>query len=571
MKRLLVILVLLLGVTLTACEEDPYQVDCDAYPTHPDCYVEDPLDDDPSCADGYTYNGESCVPIVIDDSCEDGYVHDGTSCVFDNDAIGDYLDIYYINDTHGALVQDGREIGIDYLANLIKTRKTQSPEQVLFLAGGDILQGTAISNHYEGRSTIELLNESLLDAFTIGNHEFDWGLDVIQRYADGDNTNGEADFPFLAANIHQTEDDAIPDGFEPYTILERGDRKIGIIGTIGFGLESSIAASRVAGYYFSDPVDLVAQYATHLRTNLDVDVVIVMAHDSGNLNQAVSALTGDARVDVIFNGHSHREYAIDMNGIPVVQSGSSLEYVGHVRLFFDVSGVDTYEAVNLSRYSEVLLQTADVEASSLLQSFIDETDALFNTPIITSGEDYYSSQLSDWLAHLMRVATGSDIAFHNYGGTRTGIDQGQTITMGTLYEIWPFDNIIKTVELDGSILNILMARGMAYDSAYTSFEPGTLYVVATNDYVFDQPDNPFLGGTNPTNTGILLRDLVEEELTLQAQVFDTFRITNPIQIIPNASMQQPIWHQKEDAFLFFLVPLSQTSQPLRFGQPCDII
>lgn len=552
MKRLLVLLVLLLGLALTACEDDSYQVDCDAFPTHPDCYVEDPLDDTPSCAEGYVLDGDSCVPEPVIEECEDGFIREDDTCVFDNAAIGDYLDIYYINDTHGALIQDGRDIGIDHLANLIKTRKTQSPEHVLFLAGGDILQGTAISNHYQGRSTIELLNESLLDAFTIGNHEFDWGLDVIQRYADGDDTNGEAAFPFLAANIHQTSDDAIPAGFEPYTIIERGDRKIGIIGTIGFGLESSIAASRVAGYYFSDPVALVAQYASHMRTNLDVDVVLVMAHDSGNLNQAVSALTGDARVDAIFNGHSHREYAIEMNGIPVMQSGSSLEYVGHLRLFLDDSGVTTYEAVNLSRYSEILLQTADPAAATLLQGFIDETDALFNTPIIDSGADYYSSQLSDWLAHLMRVATGVDIAFHNYGGTRTGIDSGDTITMGTLYEIWPFDNIIKTVELDGAILNNLMISGMAYDSAQTSFDAGTLYRVATNDYVFDQPDNPFLNGTNPTNTGILLRDLVAEELTLQAALFDSFLTSNPIQTVPNVTMAIPIWIPKEeDDFLFF--------------------
>ena len=69
------------------------------------------------------------------------------------------------------------------------------------------------------------------DAFVIGNHEFDWGLDKIARYADGDPENGEADFPFLAANI-VCEGKKL-DWTEDYVIVEREGFKIGIIGVIG--------------------------------------------------------------------------------------------------------------------------------------------------------------------------------------------------------------------------------------------------------------------------------------------------------------------------------------------------
>ena len=547
-KRLLVLLLLLTGL-LSACQqEDPYIVDCDKYPTHEDCDVE-PTD----CEDGYVLEEGECVLEEIEPpTCQDDYIYNGETCVFDDTALGDYIDIYYINDFHGALERDNDQIGIAYIANLINTRKDQSPEHVLFLAGGDILQGSALSNYYEGLSTINLLNASQLDAFTIGNHEFDWGIETILQYADGDDTNGEAKFPFLGANIFQQLDDAIPMGIEPYTIIERGDHKIGVIGTMGAGLEYSIATRRIEDYYFGDPVAEVALYSEYLRTVEGCDIIIAMAHDSGGLNDAVANLTGDQRVDVIFNGHSHSSYVRNTNGTPIMQSGSSGEEVGFIRLFLDYSGnVMTYEATNLNRYDNPLLNTPDDEVMTILSAYIAETSDLFNDPIITSLAGYSSSDLSNWLAKLMRIAMDVDIAFHNYGGTRTSIDQDEVITLGTLYAIWPFDNIIKTVELDGSVINNLMFS-LAHDTDIETFEAGTLYRVATNDYVFDKPENPFLYGENPLNTGILLRDLAEVELTAQAEIFDGFLTTNEIQTVPESPTAIPIMKKEEDNFLFLI-------------------
>ena len=76
----------------------------------------------------------------------------------------------------------------------------------------------------------------------------------------------------------------IPDGIAPYTIIERDGMKIGIIGTMGYGLERSIATSKIAGYEFADPVPIISEYAYHLRTVENVDIVLVVSHDSGNLN-----------------------------------------------------------------------------------------------------------------------------------------------------------------------------------------------------------------------------------------------------------------------------------------------
>ena len=73
------------------------------------------------------------------------------------------------------------------------------------------------------------------------------------------------------------------------------------------------------------------------------------------------------------------------------------------------------------------------------------------------------------------------------------------------------------------------AVGLTYYSTETDFQSGVLYLVATNDYIFDKPDYPFVDGVQPTNTEIILRDLVEAELLLQSTIFDEFLLLNQIQ------------------------------------------
>ena len=186
------------------------------------------------------------------------------------------------------------------------------------------------------------------------------------------------------------------------------------------------------------------------------------------------------------------------------------------------------QVINLNWYYNDYFLSEYQPVQSLIAQYLDDTDALFNAPIITAGEDLYRSQLSEWLTRLMVSATGADIAFHNSGGTRADISNSETITLSTLYEVWPFDNIIKTVYLDGEVINNYKDYFISY-TEIPYFEPGILYKVATNDYVFDKTTNPFLDGEQIENTGIILRDLVEDELFLQSAIYDEFLLLNEIQ------------------------------------------
>jgi len=461
--------------------------------------------------------------IACDSNTDDPIIDD-----FDPTDIG-YLDIYYMNDFHGSILEDSPdEIGLSNIGNFLISQKEAQPNNTIILAGGDMLQGSALSNYYQGLSTIELMNEMYFDAFTVGNHEFDWGIDVVTSYFDGNDANGEANFPLLGANIFLKNTTTIPENIDPYVIIERGDIKIGIIGTIGAGLEYSIATSKIEDYEFGSPIQIIKDITYDLRTNQDVDIVLVSSHDTGStLNSQIAGGEGDYKVNAIFNGHSHSDYANTSLGIPVIQSGSNGEYVGHVRLEFTDNLLVNHSVENIGYYDNDLLRSSNNVVSEIIAKYQLETDELFNTPIITAGEYLSQNDLSIWIARMMRISTGADIGFQNGGGTRTSIKEDDLITLAVLYQVWPFDNVVKTVYLTGAQIKSQM-NNLIYDTELSNFENDTVYKVATNDYTFDKTSNPFINGTDPFNTGIVLRDLAESELIKQSLVYDLFYVDNEI-------------------------------------------
>lgn len=502
-KILLLTLLLLTSFSLVACDttKERLPVDCEIYPTHIDCLDDDPIIDDP-------------ITEPVTD--------------FDPTNI-EFLDIYYLNDFHGSILENSPdEIGFANIANFLITQKELYPNNTIILAGGDILQGSALSNYYMGLSTINLMNEMYFDAFTVGNHEFDWGIDTITKYFDDVEDNGEANFPLLGANIFYKGTTTNPDGIDPYVIIERGDVKIGIIGTIGYGLEYSIATSKVEDYEFALPVPIIEDIVYELRTEMDVDIVIVASHDPGNsLNSQLASLTGDYKIDAIFNGHSHSAYAETNLGLPVLQSGSNGEYVGHVRFELTNNELSTYSVKNIGFYSNELLRSPNDIVKEIIEHYQLETDSIFNVALITTGEYFTQTDLSKWIARMMRISTGADIGFQNGGGTRTSVPENTVVTLAVLYQVWPFDNVVKTVNLTGARIKSLMS-GLYYDTDILDFDDDTIYKVATNDYVFDKPSNPFITGVDPFNTGIILRDLAESELEMQNLVYDYFYYDNDV-------------------------------------------
>jgi 2',3'-cyclic-nucleotide 2'-phosphodiesterase (5'-nucleotidase family) len=402
-------------------------------------------------------------------------------------------------------------------------------KNILTIANGDMLQGSALSNYYYGLPIIESLNAMQFDAFVLGNHEFDWGIDKIANYKDGNPDNGEADFPFLAANIVDKVTLQPMPWTVPYVIKDYQGVKVAVLGLIG-DVYSSIAPSRVADYMFLNVIDSASQWTHYLRTVEHVDIVIVSIHGySAYDNNEIAAFRGDYRVDAIVNGHTHANIAqtISRSGapLPYVQTNASgTNLLGKITLQFDTltRTVTSASASLLGSVSFGSIESAAVK--QLLNVFSqDATFLSFINEQLTNVQRYAgTATLGLWGASVIRDYMGVDVGVLNSGGFRKGIPTGP-LSMGFLVEVYPFDNYIKTVEMTGAMLiHLKNTSSLIFDDKFNvnQINPLATYTVAAVDYVFDQDRYSFLQGNNIVQTTILMRDLLVNDLRNSGGSFD---------------------------------------------------
>lgn len=439
--------------------------------------------------------------------------------------------VLYLNDTHGAIFNNGNELGMSRIGNYIKNT---NDENSIFITGGDMFQGELISNANDGAIFIEILNNLSLDAFVIGNHEFDWGLDVILEYFDPETTGVKANFPLLGANVKRKIDGKRPEFIDSHTIIKRGSYNIGIIGVIGFGLENSISRLRVEDYEFTDPYEAVKDTLNEINDFVDF-VLVVNHHSDSNFNNKVANLP---KVKAVFNGHTHMKEQIHINGIPVIQSASNGRMIGQVELLINKEDGITLKNSNISNVEyHQHLNSEDMEINAIIESYYEEVKYLYEDEIIKASRTMSQNDLAYFIAELMAKSTDSIFGLQNSGGTRSNIFQG-SITGSDVFKVFPFDNRIISVEILGKDLKKIYNR-----ETYTYLEINLnaindyeYYKIATNDYVFFNNHNkdvfePFY------DQAIVYGDLYETfyeylvELKLQGNnYFDT---NNPVIYLNN--------------------------------------
>lgn len=443
------------------------------------------------------------------------------------------IEFVYLNDLHGSILDTigedeiSPEIGLARIAHFIKQKRLENPD-LLFLTGGDILQGSALSNYYYGKSTLTLLEMMGLDFFTIGNHEFDWGLEKVTEQFGEDTTYS---FPLVSCNVFYKGTDRLADNTVPYYIYNKGGHKIGIIGYIG-QLMSSISASKTEDFEFRGATAEVAKWAKYLRVNENVDVVVAVGHQSSDASQGIRNLTGDERVDLVFSAHSHsNEIYQSEDKPPMIQSHSNGKAVGYVKMEI-VNG--EYKVTEITNYdykqNQDLFSEEDIEVLTQIEAYQAEIAPIMEEVLISTPDVIGKKDFAIWLCNLMRVKTGAEVATYNYGGVRENIPSGN-ITVETLYKVIPFDNQIKSTLLKGDTVKYL-GPPITYNEGLDkySLDLDKKYRVVTNEYVFDSQGSSF-SYADPNDLIIydgIIRDWVADELRLQKEVYGTFDTENPI-------------------------------------------
>lgn len=356
------------------------------------------------------------------------------------------LEIFEINDTHGAFYDESSITGISRVKTCIN-KEVDDIYGCVKIANGDLLQGTAFSNMLLGEPAIAALNEMDFDCFVIGNHEFDWGIDSLQVYKDGNPMNGELNCPILGANIVDKNGNT-PSWLDPYTVVKKGNVSVGIIGIIGDGLESSISKLAIGGYHFASTVDTVDKYCKVLKEEEKVDVIILSSHAHDERKNAQYVLNND--IDCIINGHDHQtieEYVVRYDGVtvPVVESSTKNITLGKVELNLDSNKKMTsysIEHFSPNKYSE------DANLKSIMDEYYKVTADYQMEKIGFTNKYLTKDTIAIDTANYITTKYDADLTFVNTAGVRAAIKAGN-ITNADVYEVFPFDNEIYITYLRG--------------------------------------------------------------------------------------------------------------------------
>lgn len=211
------------------------------------------------------------------------------------------LTVIHINDTHSHIdpQRSGEYVGrggvIEQAAYIDSVRCADGKRNVLLLHAGDYGQGTSYFTEMGGNIEIDVMNAFRFDASCLGNHEFDNGIDELARRL----KNLKNDV--VCAN-YDFSGTVLEDLVQPYTIVRKAGKKIGIIGLLTD--VSSVVDSEIAKLLqYQDPAKVVNKYAEYLREEKGCDMVICLSHLGYTEDKELAAST--VNVDLIVGGHSH--------------------------------------------------------------------------------------------------------------------------------------------------------------------------------------------------------------------------------------------------------------------------
>ena len=263
-------------------------------------------------------------------------------CVFTVVAVAQkkQLVILHTNDTHSCIMPLNPNLADTALAGrggflrrmaLIEDERAKTPG-LLLIDSGDFSQGSPYYNFYKGEVEVELMNRMGYDVATIGNHEFDFGLENMARIF------RMAKFPIVCANYDFTGT-PVEGLVKPYTIIKRNGLKIGVFG-LSPQPKGLVDTTKFVGVKYLDPVETARRMAALLKMKR-CDVIICVSHlgweDEELTDQMLVLATRD--IDIVLGGHSHTymktlRYVKNVDGkdVPVDQNGKHGIWIGRIVL-----------------------------------------------------------------------------------------------------------------------------------------------------------------------------------------------------------------------------------------------
>ena len=365
------------------------------------------------------------------------------------------LTVLYTGDEHGWMEGVSPERGAAQLYNIWTEREGFEPDgPFLILSGGDNWTGPAISTSVAGKSMVEVMNAMHFTASAVGNHEFDFGLDVLRQRSD------EANFPYLGANIRRHENGQVPvdAGIDPFTIVEVDNLRIGIIGLTTTSTPTTTNPANVIELEFADYEQTLRATVPAVR-KMDVDWVFVIAHVCLDTIRELASNVADLNIQMIGAGHCNDLAAERIDSTVVLAGGSHLQSYAKAEFHYQPSN-SRIVRMNYSMH-ENAAGSRDEGIFAIVQQWQAQADAILSdvigyNAVAVEQRDPVLEQaiIESWL----QFDPLADIAITNGGGIRAPLPAGN-LSRGDVVGMLPFENTIIATKLDGDTLNQVLVQG----------------------------------------------------------------------------------------------------------------
>lgn len=379
------------------------------------------------------------------------------------------LTLLHSNDLHGDFLAeqiDNKLVGgVSMLSGYINQVR-QSEQNVIYAIAGDMFRGSIIDSEYKGISTIEIMNALAPDIVTIGNHELDYGIPhllFIEKCAQ---------FPIINANLFIKTNHARL--FSPYYIMEIDGMKILFIGIITNAVLAQAKQDHLIGSFIG--IEEAAQEVGRIcntYNRIDIDFTVLLTHIGFEADKELAALLRpEWGVDLIIGGHSHTlmDQPYTVGGIPIAQAGVGTDQIGRFDIIVntDTNSIESYQWQCIpidNRHCPV-----DEQMEHLIRKYKDVTDqkyarivTRFSRPL-THPQRNTETALGNLFADIFKNSLGVDIMLLGSGSIR-GTKLGPIVEYGGLAEIFPYDDGVYMLKVDGRTFRQMMLY-MLRDDAF---------------------------------------------------------------------------------------------------------
>ena len=339
-------------------------------------------------------------------------------------------------------------------------------DRVLVLDGGDVMTGTPLMEFEvrgaRGGAMLDLMETAGMDAWVLGNHEFDIGFDHISRIVSA------SQVPVLSANLDATDGSGAPAimGVQDHTIFERNGLRVGVFGLTTTSLGRLTASGAAARMDVRGLAEVAREQVAVLEPQ--VDLVIALTHVGLEEDKALADEVEG--IDLIVGGHSHTSLVepVRVDDTWIVQAGCYARQLGVVELTVESGRIVNFNAELRDLHPDTA--PAHPPSARLEKTWSERVANHFGAVIgrveggVLDREYGAESPLGRWAADTVRLAADADIGVYNPGGLRADIVEGP-LTRGALYNVFPFGNAVVSFEVSGAQLVGLLLKNASAELA----------------------------------------------------------------------------------------------------------